>query len=114
VSSDLYFVAAEASGDQLGREVIDAVRSERSGLAIAGIGGGAMAGAGIVSPIDTSPLSIIGFIEGIKAYSTVTRLADEAADAIVLAKPRAVILIDSWGSCSGLLSACANARLISI
>lgn len=97
MSTDLYFVAAEASGDQLGREVIDAVRSERSGLAIAGIGGEAMAGAGIVSPIDTSPLSIIGFIEGIKAYSTVTRLADEAADAIVQAKPRAVVLIDSWG-----------------
>lgn len=93
----LYLVAAEASGDRLGREVIDAIKSRRPDIAFSGIGGSEMAKAGIQSPIDTSPLSVLGFVEGLKAYSTATRLADQAVDDIVANRPQAVILIDSWG-----------------
>lgn len=93
----IFFVAAEASGDLLAREVIDAIRLTRPETMIAGIGGAEMAAAGIVSPIDVSALSILGFVEGLRAYGDVLRLADEAAEAILRAEPRIVVLVDSWG-----------------
>ncbi|MBA3069676.1 MAG: lipid-A-disaccharide synthase [Hyphomonas sp.] len=93
----LYFVAAEASGDLLAREVAEAVRRRRPDIAMDGIGGAELASIGIQSPIDISPLSVLGFVEGIKAYGTVVRLADEAADDICRKRPKVVVLVDSWG-----------------
>lgn len=96
-NADIYFVAAEASGDLLAREVIEALwRSERD-LKIQGIGGSELAEIGIVSPLDISPLSVLGFVEGIKAYGDVVKLADAATEAILAAAPKVVVLVDSWG-----------------
>ena len=93
----LHFTAAEASGDLLGREVIEVIRQRQLGSEISGIGGPEMLKAGIVSPFDISPLSIHGFTQGIKAYGTVVKLADRAAAHIIEMQPDAAILIDSWG-----------------
>jgi len=93
----LYVVAAEASGDLLAREVIESIRRKSPDIRIDGIGGAELAAAGIVSPIDIAPLSVLGFVEGIKAYGTVVRLADQAADDICAKRPRVVVLVDSWG-----------------
>lgn len=95
--ADIYFVAAEASGDLLAREVIEAVWARHPGLAIKGIGGEELASIGIDSAIDISPLSVLGFIEGIKAYGDVVKLADAAADDIIASNPKVVVLVDSWG-----------------
>jgi lipid-A-disaccharide synthase len=93
----LHFTAAEASGDLLARETIEAVRARRPDTEIVGIGGPEMARAGICSPFDIAPLSILGLFEGLKVYPTVVRLADEAADHIISSQPDAAILVDSWG-----------------
>ena len=93
----VFMVAAEPSGDLLAREVIEALRAADPELAIAGIGGEECAKAGIVSPIDIAPLSILGLFEGLKAYGTVVKLADAAAEAIIAFAPDAVVLVDSWG-----------------
>jgi len=93
----LYFVAAEASGDLLAREVIDAIRRTNPGIEINGIGGAELAAAGIVSPIDISPLSIVGYAEAVKAYGTVLKLVEAAANDICARKPKVVVLVDSWG-----------------
>ena len=93
----LHFTAAEASGDLLARETIDAIRALQSDIEISGIGGSEMAAAGVESPIDITPLSILGLVEGLKAYPTVIRLADAAADHIIASDPDAAVLVDSWG-----------------
>ena len=93
----IFMVAAEASGDLLAREVVEAIRDKTNSIEFAGIGGQELAAAGIHSPFDIAPLSVLGFAEGIKAYGTVVKLADAAADAIVAFKPDAVVLVDSWG-----------------
>lgn len=93
----IYFVAAEPSGDLLAREVIEEIRQTAPDLNILGIGGAELEKAGIQSPIDISPLSVLGFLEGIKAYGDVVKLADAAADAIINARPNVVVLVDSWG-----------------
>lgn len=96
-SADIYFVAAEASGDLLAREVIEEIVRTNPNLNILGIGGAELAAIGIQSPIDISPLSILGLFEGIKAYGDVIRLADAATDAILETSPKVVVLVDSWG-----------------
>ena len=95
--SRVFFVAAEASGDLLAREVIEEIRVKSTDTEIFGIGGGEMAAAGIDSPIDIAPLSVLGFLEGIKAYRKVVELADAATDEILAARPDVVVLVDSWG-----------------
>ena len=90
-------VAAEPSGDILSREVIEALKAHDPDLIIGGIGGEESAKAGIDSPIDIAPLSILGLFEGLKAYGTVVKLADAAADAIIAFRPDLVALVDSWG-----------------
>ncbi|MEE9380261.1 MAG: lipid-A-disaccharide synthase, partial [Hyphomonadaceae bacterium] len=55
----LHFTAAEASGDLLGREVITEINQLAPDAEIAGIGGRAMAKAGIQSPFDIAPLSVL-------------------------------------------------------
>ena len=93
----IFMVAGEASGDLLAREVVEAIRQKTGDVTFAGIGGRELASVGIKSPFDISPLSVLGFAEGIRAYSTVVKLADAAADAIVAFRPDAVVLVDSWG-----------------
>tara|TARA_R110001606_G_scaffold72613_3_gene167270 strand:+ start:676 stop:1833 length:1158 start_codon:yes stop_codon:yes gene_type:complete len=93
----LYFVAAESSGDLLAREVISTIRAKQPDVHVSGIGGAEMESVGIVSPIDISPLSVLGLFEGLRAYGTVVKLADIAADAIIADAPDVVVLVDSWG-----------------
>ena len=95
---NIFLVAAEPSGDALGADLIETLRVQGGeGVTISGIGGSAMASKGVSSDFDTTPLSIVGFIDGIKAYGTVVKLADEATERILAAKPDVVVLIDSWG-----------------
>ncbi|MEM9054163.1 MAG: lipid-A-disaccharide synthase [Pseudomonadota bacterium] len=93
----LFMVAAEPSGDLLARETVESLRDIEPELEVAGIGGGELEKVGIQSPIDIAPLSILGLFEGLKAYGTVIKLADAAADAIIDFRPDCVVLVDSWG-----------------
>lgn len=96
-ASRIFLVAAEPSGDLLARETAIALRQADPDIELAGIGGNELRKIGIDSPIDIAPLSILGLFEGLKAYGTVVKLADAAADVIVAFKPDAVVLVDSWG-----------------
>lgn len=96
-SPRIFLVAAEPSGDLLARETAEALKQKDPAIEFAGIGGSELRKIGIESPIDITPLSILGLFEGLKAYGTVVKLADEAADAIAAFKPDAVVLVDSWG-----------------
>lgn len=93
----VFLVAAEPSGDLLARETAEALKALSPDIHLEGIGGRELEKVGIHSPIDTSPLSILGLFEGLKAYGTVVKLADAATDVILAAKPDIVVLVDSWG-----------------
>ena len=97
VSKRVFLVAAEPSGDLLGRELAAELNQLSSDIQLAAIGGNELASIGLNSPIDITPLSVVGLIEGLKAYPTVIKLADKAAEEIIAFKPDAVVLIDSWG-----------------
>ncbi|MAL57914.1 MAG: lipid-A-disaccharide synthase [Brevundimonas sp.] len=94
----IMLVAAEASGDALGAGLARALRARLGqGVSFVGIGGPRMAAEGVVSPFDIAELSILGWIEGLRAYRTVRRRAAETAALAAREQPDAVVLIDSWG-----------------
>jgi len=93
----IMLVAAEASGDALGAGLADALKRRRPDTLFVGVGGPKMAAQGIRSPFDIAQLSILGWLEGLRAYKRVkARVADTVALA-VSERPDAVVLIDSWG-----------------
>jgi len=93
----IYIVSCEPSGDALSVGLVRALRELAPGLEIHAIGGPAVRAEGFDSAIDTAPLAVLGFVEGLKALPTVNRLVMRAAIDIVEVEPDAVILIDSWG-----------------
>lgn len=92
-------VAAEASGDTLGAGLAKALASRLGSQAVrfVGVGGAKMAAEGVDSPFDIAQLSILGILEGLKAYP---RVMARVADTVALAEreqPDVAVLIDSWG-----------------
>lgn len=94
----IMLVAAEASGDALGAGLARALKARLGdGVTFVGVGGPKMAAEGIVSPFDVAELSILGWIEGLRAYGLVKKRVAETAALAARERPDAVVLIDSWG-----------------
>lgn len=92
-------VAAEASGDALGAGLAKALRARlgESGVRFVGVGGSRMRAEGIESPFDISELSILGWLDGLRAYPRVVRKVRETLQLALQERPDVVVLIDSWG-----------------
>jgi lipid-A-disaccharide synthase len=97
LSRRIFLVAAEASGDALGADLIHALKQSDPTLDLAGVGGPLMAEAGVPSQADIKGLAVLGFIDGLLAYGRVKRAVAATVKAILAAKPQAVVLVDSWG-----------------
>ncbi len=96
--SHIYIVAAEKSGDELGAGMVRQLRKQTDGqVKLSTIGGSALAAEGLDSTIDISPLSILGFVEGLKSYPVIMQRVGEAVASIMASNADAVVLIDSWG-----------------
>ena len=92
----IYLVAAEESGDALGASLARALRArEGSRFSLSGVGGRAMAAAGINSPFPIDELSIFGLTAIPRRLPLILRRIRETADAIIAARPNAVVIIDS-------------------
>ena len=92
----IYLVAAEELGDALGASLARALRArEGSRLSLSGVGGRAMAAAGINSPFPIDELSIVGLTAIPRRLPLILRRIRETADAIIAARPNAVVIIDS-------------------
>jgi lipid-A-disaccharide synthase len=89
-------IAVEESGDVLGAALARAlVEREGSVPKLSGVGGRAMAAAGIASPFPIDELSIIGLTAIPRRLPTIFRRIRETADAVVAAQPDALVIIDS-------------------
>lgn len=93
---NLYLIAAEESGDALGAALARALISrERGRLNLSGVGGRAMASAGIFSPFAIEDLSIVGLGAIPRRLPLILRRIRETADAVIAARPDALVIIDS-------------------
>ncbi len=95
MSSRVFLVAAEESGDRLGAALLAALRKERPGLSASGVGGAHMAAQGVTSLFDTAALAIIGFTEIPAKLPMILARIRETVDAIVAQRPDVLIIIDS-------------------
>ncbi len=97
MSTKIFLVAAESSGDALGADLARALKQRDARIELVGVGGPLMAEAGIESKADIKGLAVLGFIDGLLAYSRVKRAVAATVAAVLEAKPDVVVLIDSWG-----------------
>ncbi|MGA8497750.1 MAG: lipid-A-disaccharide synthase [Xanthobacteraceae bacterium] len=92
----LYIVAAEESGDALGAALVRALKARLGdALTVNGVGGRAMAAAGIVSPFAIDELSIVGIAAVPRRLPMIFRRIRQTAAAVVAARPDALVIIDS-------------------
>jgi len=116
VSQRIFLVAAEASGDALGADLARVLKARDPQLDLQGVGGPMMDAAGLPSQADIKGLAILGFVDGLLAYSRVKRAVAATVEAILRAKPDVVVLIDSWGFtlrvAQGVRAAAPNIKLV--
>lgn len=93
----LFFVAGEASGDTHGANLIRALQDQCPEIACEGLGGQAMAAAGMALRHDLAGQAIMGFTEVVKHFGAIRRLFLDTVAHIEQARPDAVVLIDYPG-----------------
>jgi lipid-A-disaccharide synthase len=96
MSPHIFLVAGEESGDRLGAALIAAIRQRTQGRAqFSCVGGTSMATEGVPSLFPLGDLAIVGFGGILTRLPKILRRIRETADAVVSAKPDALVIIDS-------------------
>ena len=107
----VYLVAGEPSGDAIGAGLVRALRREYGApLEFAGVGGDAMAAAGVRSLFPMEELSVMGFAEVVTSLPRLAVRLRQTLGEIRQRRPRLVVGIDSKGFCLRLLRALAGER----
>jgi len=96
MSRHIFLVAGEESGDRLGAALIAAIRRRLGGqIQFSAVGGTHMMAEGVPSLFPLGDLAIIGFAAIPSRLPKILRRIRETADAVVSAKPDALVIIDS-------------------
>ncbi|WP_417253151.1 lipid-A-disaccharide synthase [Celeribacter sp.] len=95
----VFVIAGEPSGDRLGGAVMAGLSALANDVEFRGVGGAAMAEAGLVSQFPMSELSLMGIAEILPKYFHLKRRIREVAEAILDWQPDVVVTIDSPDFC---------------
>jgi len=90
-------IAGEASGDQRGAEVAQALLVMQPQLTLFGIGGQHMRAAGVATMIDVNELAVIGFFEVLKHLPRILKIFYRMKRVLQENRPDLLILIDYPG-----------------
>jgi lipid-A-disaccharide synthase len=89
-------VAGEHSGDQLGFKLMRALREALGGdVAFLGVGGEAMEAQGLKSLFPISDIAVMGIMPVLARLPTLIARIRQTAEAIIAARPDALVIIDS-------------------
>ncbi len=91
----VFITAGEASGDRLGADLINGLRSLDPTMEFKGIGGPRMIGQGLSSLFDMSELSVMGLMEILPKYFDLKKRIAQTAEAAVDWQADVVITIDA-------------------
>jgi len=91
----IMLVSGEPSGDQLGGQLMRALKELSPGIAISGVGGPAMAVEGLESLFPLDATAVMGLREVVPAIPRILRRVRQATDFALATRPDAVVLIDS-------------------
>tara|TARA_Y100001954_G_scaffold231599_1_gene281310 strand:+ start:105 stop:1238 length:1134 start_codon:yes stop_codon:yes gene_type:complete len=95
MTSRLFILAGEASGDALAAQLMNAVGKVKGPVAWSGMGGPQMKEAGLTSSEEMGQLSIIGISDALAALPRLYQLADRLIDQILDTRPDIVFTVDS-------------------
>lgn len=91
----LALVAGESSGDQIAAAVIECLLAQQSGLQVRGIGGPALAKAGMHCDADIDALALRGYVEVIRHLPRLLRLRGKLIQDFVRWKPDIFMGVDA-------------------
>ncbi|MBV9420003.1 MAG: lipid-A-disaccharide synthase, partial [Alphaproteobacteria bacterium] len=91
----LMLVAGEPSGDQLGGQLMAALKTIAPGIEIFGMGGPAMEGQGLASLFPLKDTAVMGLREVVPKIPVILRRVSDLVAVAMTRKPDAVVLIDS-------------------
>ncbi|MDB5570537.1 MAG: lipid-A-disaccharide synthase [Hyphomicrobiales bacterium] len=92
---DVFLVAGEPSGDQLGYKLMRALRGLAPGVQFRGVGGEAMVREGLETAFPMSDIAVMGLMPVIRRLPLLLRRIRETADAIIARPPDILVIIDS-------------------
>ena len=93
----VWIIAGEASGDNYGANLAQALRQRRADLRLRGMGSEQMRTAGVELFVDSSELGVVGLIEVLKSIRFFIRLLRDVSARAIAERPAAVVLIDYPG-----------------
>jgi lipid-A-disaccharide synthase len=88
-------VAGEPSGDQLGAQLMAALKKLSPGITIVGVGGPAMTSEGLESLYLLDATAVMGLREVVPAIPKILARVKQAADYAIRVRPDALVVIDS-------------------
>ncbi|WP_144182539.1 lipid-A-disaccharide synthase [Elioraea rosea] len=91
----LYLVAGEASGDNLGARLMEALAARDPSIRFAGIGGPRMQERGLASLFPMEELSLMGLAEVLPSLARLIRRMGETEADILAKRPAALVTIDA-------------------
>jgi lipid-A-disaccharide synthase len=95
-SPDIFLVAGEKSGDELGWKLMRALRAATDGhVTLRGVGGEGMEREGLKSLFPQSDIAVMGFLPVLQNLPILLRRIRQTADAIIANPPDILVIIDS-------------------
>jgi len=94
-----FLIAGEPSGDNLGGPLMAGLKALDPEAEFLGVGGPAMGGQGLESLFPMEELSVMGLVEVLPKYRQLKARIRQTAEAVVEARPDALITIDSPDFC---------------
>lgn len=98
-SKKIFIIAGEASGDFLGKNLLNNLKLKHANLEFRGIGGAQMAKEGLFSIFPMQEISVMGFFEVLPKLPAILKRINQTKKAIENFKPDVVVTIDSPGFC---------------
>ncbi|WP_319022437.1 MULTISPECIES: lipid-A-disaccharide synthase [unclassified Meridianimarinicoccus] len=95
----LFVIAGEASGDNLGASLLAGLKELEPDISFQGIAGPAMQAQGMDSLFPMQELSVMGLAEILPKYRHLKRRIAQTAEAVLAARPDALVTIDSPDFC---------------
>ncbi len=93
--TNIFIVAGEESGDQLGFKLMRAVRARAPDVCFSGIGGKAMMGEGLSPLFPMDDIAVMGFLPVLARLPLLFKRIAQTAEAIIAQKPDVLVIIDS-------------------
>ena len=97
MSNDLFIIAGEASGDQLGEGLLAALYMQNPALKVQGVGGPKMRAVGMEILFPMEELQVMGFIDVLFSLPHLIKQFNKTIRAILTAQPKVVVTIDYPG-----------------